>query len=194
MSALTVGHDPGQGWDDVVRLWEGTDWPEGCKVEIIEGIVTVYHRRPMPTTTSPTVFSGACTGLSRRLGDLSDAGSGSALPQQSVHPRPRRGAEGLLHEGSGSYISAAAAELVVEITSKANAVHDRVTKAAGYASAGVPLYLLIDRWAPAGPKTTLYGEPKGDVYRVLETVKFGEVIGLPAPFGLGLDTGAFPVD
>lgn len=43
MSALTVDPVPGngQGWDDLVRIWEETDAPEGCKVEIIEGIVTV---------------------------------------------------------------------------------------------------------------------------------------------------------
>lgn len=41
MSALTVDHEPHQGWDDLVRIWEDTDAPEGCKVEIIEGIVTV---------------------------------------------------------------------------------------------------------------------------------------------------------
>lgn len=43
MSALAVEHQPpsGDDWDSVVRLWEEMDWPEGCKVEIIEGIVTV---------------------------------------------------------------------------------------------------------------------------------------------------------
>ncbi|MER5562660.1 Uma2 family endonuclease [Streptomyces sp. NPDC002506] len=195
MSALTVGHDPGQGWDDVVRLWEGTDWPEGCKVEIIEGIVTVS---PPPSNAHNDIADsvqrrlyGAIPedwGIYQTLGAAVPSRSSLYIPDLAVVPK------GLLHEGSGSYISAAAAELVVEITSKANAVHDRVTKAAGYASAGVPLYLLIDRWAPAGPMTTLYGEPKGDVYRVLHTAKFGEVIRLPEPFGLALDTGSFPVD
>ncbi len=41
MSALTVGHEPGQSWDDLVRLWEEMEWPEGSKVEIIEGVITV---------------------------------------------------------------------------------------------------------------------------------------------------------
>ncbi|WP_251146484.1 hypothetical protein [Streptomyces sp. CBG30] len=30
-----------QDWDVLVRIWEETDAPEGCKVEIIEEIVTV---------------------------------------------------------------------------------------------------------------------------------------------------------
>ncbi len=41
VSALTVSQDPEQSWDDLVRFWEEMEWPEGSKVEIIEGIVTV---------------------------------------------------------------------------------------------------------------------------------------------------------
>ena len=33
--------EPYNGWDELVRIWEETDAPEGCRVEIIEGIVTV---------------------------------------------------------------------------------------------------------------------------------------------------------
>lgn len=37
MSALTGDPVPGSGhgWDDLVRIWEGTDAPEGRKVEIV---------------------------------------------------------------------------------------------------------------------------------------------------------------
>ncbi|MFJ9939121.1 hypothetical protein [Streptomyces erythrochromogenes] len=28
-------------WEGHVRFWEETDWPEGCKAEIIEGTVRV---------------------------------------------------------------------------------------------------------------------------------------------------------
>lgn len=93
---------------------------------------------------------------------------------------------------TGELVPAATAKLIVEVTSKSNATNDRIAKAAGYARAGVPLYLLVDRWAPAGPAVTLYGEPTGDVYRVLHTVKFGDELELPAPFGLTLDTGISP--
>ncbi|UNO40246.1 hypothetical protein [Streptomyces sp. MST-110588] len=42
MSVVTAPCTPGNGeWEDLVRLWKETDWPEGCKVEIPEGIVTV---------------------------------------------------------------------------------------------------------------------------------------------------------
>ncbi len=86
-----------------------------------------------------------------------------------------------------------AVELIVEFTTLSNASHDRLNKAAAYAEAKVPLYLLIDRFAPAGPAVTLCGEPEGDVHRVLSSVKSGEDIHLPAPFDLTLETSAFPV-
>ncbi|MGD3106748.1 hypothetical protein [Streptomyces sp. YGL11-2] len=69
----------------------------------------------------------------------------------------------------------------------------RTPRRAGYASAGVRLYLLIDLWASAGPVITLYGEPADDAYQVLQTVQFGDELTLPAPFGLALGTGVFAV-
>ncbi|MFI0807585.1 Uma2 family endonuclease [Streptomyces echinatus] len=79
--------------------------------------------------------------------------------------------------------------LVVEITSTVTARRDRGTKAAGYAEAGVPLYLLVDGSAPDGPAVTLYGHPNDGAYRVLEAGPFGAPVGLPAPFDLVLTVG-----
>ncbi|QIJ64371.1 Uma2 family endonuclease [Streptomyces sp. JB150] len=194
MSALTVSHDPEQGWDDLVRFWEEMEWPEGSKVEIIEGIVTVS---PAPATRHNVIaariqrrlysvipedweiFQTQAIAVPSRLGML--------IPDLLVTP-VQECAE------TDSHIPAALAELVVEVTSKSNARHDRVSKPAAYATAGIPLYLLVDRWAPGGPTVTLYGEPKGDVYRVLSAVKFGDPIKLPEPFDLTLDTGEFPTN
>lgn len=196
MSALAVEPEAanGQGWDDLVRIWEGTDAPEGCKVEIIEGIVTVS---PPPSNdhndVADTVQRQLYTvipedwGIYQTLGAAVPSRDSLYIPDLAVVPKA------VLRSEGGNFIPAMAAELVVEITSKSNASHDRISKPAGYATAGVPLYLLIDRWAPGGPTVTLYGEPKGDVYRVLHAVKFGEQITLPDPFDLTIDTAAFPV-
>jgi Uma2 family endonuclease len=194
MSALTVSQDPDQSWDDLVRFWEEMEWPEGSKVEIIEGIVTVS---PAPESRHNVIaariqrrlysvipedweiFQTLAVAVPSRLGML--------IPDLVVAP-VRESAE------AGSHIPAALAELVVEVTSPSNAGHDRVTKPAAYATAGIPLYLLVDRWAPGGPTVTLYGEPKGDVYRVLSAVKFGDPISLPEPFDVTIDTGEFPAE
>ncbi|MFI7101251.1 Uma2 family endonuclease [Streptomyces sp. NPDC050161] len=196
MSALTVDHtsDNGHEWDDAVRIWEQTDAPEGCRVEIIEGIVTVS---PPPDNIHNFIAEKVQRrlysvlpedwGVYQTLGASIPSRKGLYIPDLAVVP------DGVVCGETGYYVPAAAAELIVEVTSKSNASHDRIAKAAGYARAGVPLYLLVDRWAPGGPTITLYGEPAGDVYRVLQAVKFGDGLTLPAPFELALDTGIFPV-
>lgn len=194
MSAFTVGHEPGQDWEALLRLREGHEWPEGSKVEIIEKIITVA---PSPSNRHNCLVEKVQRSLYSVLSD--DWGSyqtlslavpsrlGIFVPDLAVVPV----ADAV---GPGAYVPAGAAELVVEVTSPSNARHDRVSKPAAYAAAGIPLYLLIDRWVAGGPTITLYGEPQGDVYRVLDVYKFGESVKLPAPFDLEIDTSAFPLD
>ncbi|MGA4850853.1 Uma2 family endonuclease [Streptomyces sp. G5(2025)] len=194
MSALTVGHDPGQNWEDLLRFREEKEWPEGSKVEIIEGVITVS---PSPSNNHNEIAEL----IHRQLGVipfelgiyheqtiLVPSREGAYIPDLVVAPRAD-----VVGKGE-QCIPAAAAELVVEVTSRSNASHDRISKVAGYAAGGVPLYLLADRWAPGGPTITLYGEPTGDVYRILQACKFGELIKLPGPFDLDMDTSAFPQD
>ncbi|MDX3578811.1 Uma2 family endonuclease [Streptomyces sp. FL07-04A] len=195
MSALTVDHSTAGGheWDRLVRIWQETDAPEGCKVEIIEGIVTVA---PPPSNAHNDIADQVQRelylviprewGIYQSLGTAVPSRVGLYIPDIAVAPKE------VLRTGAGNCVPASEAELIVEITSKANASNDRIRKAAGYAQAGVPLYLLIDSWAPGGPTVTLYGEPQGDLYRVLRAGKFGDTVELPEPFGLKLDTADFP--
>ncbi|MDH6225379.1 MULTISPECIES: Uma2 family endonuclease [Streptomyces] len=194
MSALGVSHEPPPCWDEAVRLWEEMEWPEGSRVEIIEGIVTVA---PPPSNPHNVIVElvqqhlyeavpkDRDWGIYQTLGVASPSRGNLCIPDLLVVPRevPRT---------QGSYIPAGAAELVVEVTSRGNAAHDRLNKAAGYAQAGVPLYLLIDAWAPRGPALILYGEPQADTYRTLQTGKFGEPFPLPEPFDCVLSTERFP--
>jgi Uma2 family endonuclease len=194
MSALAAesGAPGGTGWDEIVRVWEETDAPEGSKVEIVEGIVTVS---PPPSEehndTSELVQRRLYTaipddwGVYQTLGLTCPETGGLFIPDLCVVPRAalRRGTR--VHAGD--------AELVVEVTSKSNANHDRIKKAHGYAVAGVPLYLLLDAWQSGRPTATLYGEPQNGTYRVLDSVEYGEELTLPVPFKLAIDTGAFPL-
>ncbi|MFE5619402.1 Uma2 family endonuclease [Streptomyces sp. NPDC056463] len=195
MSALTVEHSShGYGWDGLVRIWQETDAPEGCKVEIIEGIITVS---PPPSNNHNDIADEVHRalyaviprewGVYQTLGAAVPSRSGLYIPDLAVVPKA------ILRSEGGNFVPASEAELIAEITSESNASADRIKKAAGYAQAGVPLYLLIDGFAPGGPTVTLYGEPKGEVYRVLSAVTFGSEIHLPDPFDLTLDTSTFPV-
>ncbi|MEU7255415.1 Uma2 family endonuclease [Streptomyces rimosus] len=192
MSALTVDHEPDSDWETLLRLWEETEGPEGSKVEIIEGIVTVS---PAPANRHNKIawklqraLTGALPedwGMYQTVGVSVPSRMGLYIPDLVVAP------EAALDE-PGNFIPGAAAELIVEITSPTNACQDRISKAAGYARAGVPLYLLVDVWAPESPTVTLFGEPKRDVYQVLQAVKFGEEIRLPEPFDVVIETAGFP--
>ncbi|MEW2394434.1 Uma2 family endonuclease [Streptomyces sp. NPDC046862] len=194
MSALSVepGSPRGTGWDEIVRVWEETDAPEGSKVEIIEGVVTVppppsgdhnitaallqrrlYTRLPEEWEIFQTLGLEVPAVQDIFIPDL------AVLPIESVRGRKR--------------VPAQEAELVVEITSENNANHDRIKKTHGYAQAGVPLYLLLDPWHSGRPTATLYGEPKNGTYRVLASVEYGEKLTLPDPFGLDLDTSVLPL-
>ncbi|NUV62052.1 Uma2 family endonuclease [Streptomyces sp. CAI-85] len=194
MSALTVDHDPGQGWDDLVRLWDEMEWPEGSKAEIVEGVVTTspvpaYRHHVIVERIQRRLYSviPEAWEIFQRQAVAVPSCLGMFIPDLLVVPA-RVCAE------AGNYIPAGAAELVVEVTSMKNARHDRVAKPAAYASAGIPLYILVDRWSPEGPTATLFGEPQGDVYRPLVVAKFGEPLALPAPFDVTIDTAEFPAD
>ncbi|MFF6907739.1 Uma2 family endonuclease [Streptomyces sp. NPDC012389] len=185
--------DPGHDWDDLVRIREETDAPKGCRVEIIDEIVTVS---PPPSKDHHTTVAliqrrlyGVIPedwGIYQTLGVALPVRGGIYVPDLVVLPRTAV-------SGPGYDVPAAEARLVVEITSRANANHDRVSKVNGYAKAGVELFLLLDPWHSGRPTATLYGEPEDGTYRVLETVEYGGRISLPEPFGLDLDTGVFPV-
>ena len=88
-------------------------------------------------------------------------------------------------------------ELVVEVTSPSNATNDRqptlrssaTTKWNGYAQAGIPYYLLIDR-DPRRAQAILYSLPdeNAGTYDHLRSWEFGETIRLPAPFEVEIPT------
>ncbi|MFD5320602.1 Uma2 family endonuclease [Streptomyces sp. NPDC127098] len=192
MSVATVDDNHGR-FEDLLRAWEKLDAPEGYRAEIIEGIITLARR---PSNSHTSIASALHRALV--LADL--PGSLGVFQNLSVVVPRREGcyipdlvvaAEALLE--SPELVRAADVELVVEITSPGTARHDRLAKRVGYAVAGVPLYLLVDAFADGGPTVTLYGEPNGEMYRGLQTGKFGDTFHLPEPFDLGLDTAGWHV-
>ncbi|MFI2031343.1 Uma2 family endonuclease [Streptomyces buecherae] len=180
------------GWADLARRWAESDVPEGWRAELIKGAVTLS---PPPDRRHHIVLDQIQRqlyaaippdwGIYQRLGLAVPACEGVFVPDLAVVPK-----RGVPH-GESAYAPAAAARMTVEITSRASAHRDRTTKAAGYALAGVPLYVLVDGWAPRGLSVTLYGAPEGEAYRVLGTVGFAADLHLPEPFETTLETGAF---
>jgi Uma2 family endonuclease len=82
--------------------------------------------------------------------------------------------------------------LTAEVTSASSIRRDREVKPRSCALAGIPLYLLVDRFTK--PVTiSLHSEPGQDGYATVTTVTAGEKLHLPAPFNLTLDTSALPL-
>jgi Uma2 family endonuclease len=106
--------------------------------------------------------------------------NGRARPDGTLAPRGH-------FTGHGEWSDPAGVLMAVEVTS-----HDRDTdrrdrhdKRDGYAAAGIPVYLLVDRDSGT---LTVYGSPEGGAYRHEETRPYGEELDLPEPVGFPLDT------
>ncbi|MFI7103395.1 Uma2 family endonuclease [Streptomyces sp. NPDC050161] len=89
--------------------------------------------------------------------------------------------------GQGEWASPEGVLMTVEVTSHDADTdrRDRREKRDGYAAAGIPAYLLIDRDAGT---LTVYSEPLNGTYRTRATHPYGAAVPLPDPLGITLKT------
>ncbi|MYV98794.1 Uma2 family endonuclease [Streptomyces sp. SID3343] len=181
--------ETGTTWLQMVAMWQELDVPKGWRVEVDGENITVS---PPPVHTHELIVEeiaallrqaapkgcGAFTNLGVEIVSLGRL----YIPDLAIVPR----------EDTATPTPADRALLVAEVTSQGNAKRDRETKRDAYAQAPVPLYLLIDRWDPAGPSVTLFSEPDRGKYRRFLHIAFGTTIDIPEPFGIELDTSNFP--
>ncbi|AXE82985.1 Uma2 family endonuclease [Streptomyces atratus] len=201
MTAAMVENDQaseGRPWDYLLQTWRELDVPEGWRAEIDEGQIVLV---PPPHAH----HNGIAAKVQRRLyGKLPEEleiyqtlGIHVApldklyVPDLVVMPSELIDAA---DPESSDPMDASEALLIVEITSKGNAREDRTKKYRAYARAGVPMYLLIDRFDTRGAMATLFTEPNEDgTYKRSDPVPFGKPLTLPEPFGTTLLTDEFPV-
>ncbi|WP_432816293.1 Uma2 family endonuclease [Streptomyces vilmorinianum] len=163
--------------------------PKGWRVELIEGEICVVppangqheeivselsgqfrdHDKGLGRYTGIGLYLPGASDTIRVIPDLVIAPKGSFDDQQEWHaPDP--------------------VLLVGEVTSSSTAGRDRVQKIRGYARAGIPLYLLIDREAG---EAVVCSEAEGDDYAHKDMYKLGAKVRLPYPLGFELDTAEF---
>ncbi|WP_405585873.1 Uma2 family endonuclease [Streptomyces sp. NBC_01092] len=165
--------------------------PLGWRVELIEGEISLTPPANGEHEEIVSELSGQFRDHDKRLGRYTGIGlnvpgaseTGHVVPDLVIAPK------GSFDDGE-EWHEASSVLLVAEVTSDSTAERDREKKIHGYARAGIPVYLLIDREVA---EVTVYSEPSGDEYTQSPRYKLGLTIPLPAPLGFELDTAEFRV-
>ncbi|MET9515374.1 Uma2 family endonuclease [Streptomyces sp. NPDC002994] len=181
---------PGMTVEEAFDVFSATA-PEGWRVELIEGEIHVTppangeHEEIVSEVSGQVVVRRkdprlrVYTGIGLFLPGASV--SGKVEPDVVIAPKGSFADQMEYHDPSPVL-------LVAEVTSRSTAGNDRVKKIRGYARAGIPVYLLIDREAE---KAVVCTEPAGEDYTSKVPYKLSETIPLPEPLGFDLDTSEF---
>ncbi|MFJ8537122.1 Uma2 family endonuclease [Streptomyces sp. NPDC093591] len=178
----------GASVQQVFELFSATA-PRGWRVELIEGEICVRPPANGEHEEIVSELSGQVRDHDKGLGRYTGIGlnvpgasaTGHVVPDLVIAPRGSFADQEEWHEPVGVL-------LVAEVTSTSTADRDREKKIHGYARAGIPVYLLIDR---EEGEVTVYSEPSGDDYAKGPKHKLGLTVPLPAPLGFELDSAEF---
>lgn len=163
--------------------------PQGWRVELIEGDI---HVVPPANGEHEEIISDISGQVRDHLRTVARyTGVGLWLPgdepEARVVPDLVLAPKGSFHDKL-EYHDPSPVMLVGEVTSKPTGEADRTKKRRGYARAGIPFYLLVDRHVKT---MTLHSQPEDGQYREQHVVSLGKALTLPEPFGFDLDTAEF---
>ncbi|AOR37259.1 hypothetical protein BFF78_23410 [Streptomyces fodineus] len=161
--------------------------PETVRLEYVNGKVVV---KAMPDGSHTSIFMWLLRQCMQQRPDLDLA------PERGVkaeaYRKGRAITDGFLapvdhFRGHGNWSDTDGALMAVEITShdRDTDQRDRIDKPVGYAAAGIPVYLLIDRDSST---VSVYSEPKDGRYLQCSTRRWGATVELPPPVSITLDT------
>ncbi len=170
-------------------VWFNAVAPKGWRVELIEGEIHVTPPANGEHEEIVSEITGQVRDHRKDLGRYTGIGlyvpgasvSGQVEPDLVLAPKGS-------FDNEEKYHDPAPVLLVAEVTSRSTGDNDRHKKILGYARAGIPVYLLIDRQAG---NAVLYTDPAGEEYEHQEIFKLSKVVPLPEPLGFELDTGEF---
>ncbi|MEU7278926.1 Uma2 family endonuclease [Streptomyces sp. NPDC045431] len=90
--------------------------------------------------------------------------------------------------GHGEWADPSGVLMTVEVTSydSDTDLRDRKEKGTGYAQAGIPVFLLVDRDSDT---LVVHSDPSHGTYQQQVPYKYGDTVELPDPVGITLETG-----
>ncbi|OSZ59227.1 hypothetical protein OQI_17460 [Streptomyces pharetrae CZA14] len=185
MTPRTEQHRPQMSVEEFEELERHA--PETVRLEFIEGRVVV---KPMPDGNHSEIYMWLLERCMQARPDLRLHPERGLRTEAYRNGRARADAvlvpRGSL-KGRGEWSDAEDVLMAVEITSYDSDTNqrDRVEKPDGYAAAGIPVYLLIDR---DDGTVTVFSDPEDGRYRLQLNKPFGATVELPDPVDITLDT------
>ncbi|MFF4217442.1 Uma2 family endonuclease [Streptomyces nondiastaticus] len=161
--------------------------PETVTLEFINGKLEV---KPVPDGDHGEIIMWLLEQCMKQRPDL------RLYPEQGLkvetYRRGRARPDGVLtprghFAGRGEWSEPDGALMTVEVTSHDvdTDLRDRRERRDGYAAAGIPVYLLIDR---DECMVTVYSDPRTGKYLSRASCPYGDTVKLPDPVGVTLDT------
>ncbi|MFE9646948.1 Uma2 family endonuclease [Streptomyces sp. NPDC006365] len=181
---------PTGAFEDMLRIVEELDTPEGYKAELIRGKIVV-------SPWSKLCYKRVMKSLRLQLEPHAPEGHDvDVAPFLFTFPGSERGFGPDLHvadeaafEAEGRHADGAALSLVAELTSASTKDADWLDKLDTYGRV-VPVYLVLDMQVG---EITAFWDPSPKGYRSRTTVPFGTFLHVPPPFDFDLDTSEFTV-
>lgn len=177
--------------DEMFERLEKMPVPEGHKVEVVEGAVYMSPQRD----TRWEIIRRIVRALEDRFGMdvkvLSDIRIDFPGHENGFCPDVAKLADAAEKDGDGHWRHEDV-EFVAEVISKSTAASDYGPKKTAYATAEVPVYLIVD---PYQGRCRVFTHPKDGDYATETKTAFGEDLDLTGTVvGLALATAGFPRD
>jgi Uma2 family endonuclease len=187
MSAMP--HDPPIVSDDLRGALAWLDVLPGFRAELVDGEIIVS---PTPDGQHETIIVAVDDWVRETHGLRLHRNLALISPEGEYVPDGIAAAKGAF-AGREWHSKPDGVVMVLEVTSGdsrrvKSAERDRGPKRTGYAAAGIPLYLLVDR---LDDKVTIFAEPRGRDYGRSASVTIGDKLAIPTPLMGVLDTHEF---
>jgi Uma2 family endonuclease len=182
-------HDPPIVRDDLREALASLDVLPGFRAELVDGEIIVS---PTPDGQHETIIVAIDDWVRETHGLRLHRNLALICPEGEYVPDGIAAAKGAF-AGRDWRTKPDGVVMVLEVTSGdsrsiKSAERDRGPKRTGYAAAGIPLYLLVDR---LDGKVTIFAEPRDSDYGRSASVTIGDQLAIPTPLMGVLDTHEF---